>query len=124
MQDLTAEIAGIPERLREVIAKSGLSQAKFAALIEEPPHRLTDVLRGQIRPSSELVRKVIERCQVDVMWFLSGRELDIGALTPMEKILIENLRNLSADQRKVMTQCIAQLASSTYDDKERKSKKS
>ena len=107
-----------------MIAKSGLSQAMFAALIEEPPHRLTDVLRGQIRPSSELVRKVIERCQVDVMWFLSGRELDIGELTPLEKILIENLRSLSAEQRKVMTQCIAQLATAAHDAKDSKAKKS
>ena len=101
---------GIPARLREVIAKSGLSQAKFAALVEEPLHRLTDVLRGQIRPSSELVRKVIERCQVDAMWFLSGQSLDIGEMSPTEKILIENCRSLSAEERGVMTRVIAQLA--------------
>ena len=111
MQDIERGIAGIPDRLREVIAKTGLSQPKFAALIEEDLERLKNVLNGKMRAPADLVGKVIDRCEVDAMWFLSGRELDIGALTPIEKILIENLRCLSAEERSVMTRCIAQLAS-------------
>ncbi|MDP1655704.1 MAG: helix-turn-helix transcriptional regulator [Hylemonella sp.] len=110
MQAPTENLSGIPDRLREVIAKTGLSQAKFAALIDVELQKLKDVLRGHIRPPADLVQKVIERCQVDAMWFLSGRELDIGALTPLEKILIENLRSLSDEERTVMTRSIAQLA--------------
>jgi len=110
MQDLEDPLSGIPTRLRQVIEKSGLSQAKFAKLLDEDLQRLKNVLRGQIRPPSDLVKKVIERCQVDAMWFLSGRELDIGELTPLEKILIENLRSLSEEERTVMTRSIAQLA--------------
>lgn len=93
-----------------MISKTGLSQPKFAALLDEDLERLKNVLNGKIRPPADLVRKVIERCQVDAMWFLSGRELDIGELAPIEKILIANLRRLSAAERTVMTRCIAQLA--------------
>jgi len=44
------------------------------------------------------------------MWFLSGQSLDIGEMSPTEKILIENCRSLSAEERGVMTRVIAQLA--------------
>ncbi len=115
MQDPNENISAIPQRLREVIEGSGLSQAKFALFIDEDLQRLKDVLRGQLRPPTGMIQKVIERCGVDAMWLLSGRTLDIGELSATEKILVENYRSLSVEEMGVMTRVIAQLAAAKYD---------
>jgi len=73
MEELEQKIFGIPDRLRELIAKSGLSQAKFAALIDVDIFQLKNVLSGQMRPPTDLVKKVLERCDVDAMWFVTGQ---------------------------------------------------
>lgn len=119
MQQIEAQLSGVPDRLRDVIARSGLSQAKFAEFIGEDLQRLKDVLRGQTRPPAELVAKVIDKCSVDAMWFLSGRELDVGELSPTEKILIENYRALGATEREVLTRCIAMFASEAHERQKR-----
>ncbi|MCL1960329.1 MAG: helix-turn-helix transcriptional regulator [Desulfovibrionaceae bacterium] len=112
MQDLPQGIAGIPDRLREVIGQSGLSQTKFADAIGVPPQQLKDVLRGQIKPPSHLVTAVASTFDVDVMWLLSGRSLDVGELAPLEKILIENYRSLSETDKNAARRLVAAMAES------------
>lgn len=110
MQDLPQNISGVPDRLREVIAKSGLSQAKFAVLMDEDLQRLKNVLRGQMRPPVDLIQKILERCDIDGMWFVTGQQLEIGELSPAEKILMSNFRGLSEPEKDVMRRAIALLA--------------
>lgn len=111
MQDLSENISGIPDRLREVIAKSKLSRAKFAQLIDEPTHRLTDVLRGQIRPPSEMVQKILERCDVDGMWFVTGQSVELGEISYTNKVMLSNFELLSPAEQDVFRRSISLLAS-------------
>ena len=110
MQDIAKNISGIPERLRDIVAKSGLSQAKFAEFIDEPKHRLTDVLRGQIRLPSDMLQKILTRTDADAVWLMTGQSVDVGELTPAEKITISNLRGCSEAERDVFRRAIAALA--------------
>lgn len=110
MQQLPENISGIPDRLSSVIKKSGLSRAKFAALIEEPAHRLTDVLRGQIRPPAGMIQKILERCDVDGMWFVTGSNLEVGELSYANKVMMANFDLLSPVEQDVFRRSIAALA--------------
>lgn len=110
MQDLEQNISGIPIRLREVIAKSGLSQAKFAALIDEDLFRLKNVLSGQMRPPADLIQKILERCNVDGMWFVTGSKLEVGELSYANKVMVANLEQLSPTEQDVFRRSIAALA--------------
>ncbi|MCE2691654.1 MAG: helix-turn-helix domain-containing protein [Betaproteobacteria bacterium] len=87
--------AGVPQRLRAVIADSGMSQAKFAAHVGIDLDRLKGVLRGKTRrPPLDLLQKVIKRCNVDSTWLFTGMKLDVGETTPLEKALIADFRLL------------------------------
>ena len=117
MQPPHENISGLPDRLRKVIAESGLTQPKFAALIGEDLFRIRNVLSGQMKPPADLVQKVLERCEVDAVWLMTGRSLDIGETSPAEKILVENYRALPAAEQGVMQRIIAGLAAESLKEK-------
>ncbi|MFN9279394.1 MAG: helix-turn-helix domain-containing protein [Betaproteobacteria bacterium] len=99
--------AGVPQRLRAVIAESGMSQAKFAAHVGIDLDRLKNVLRGQTRPPFDLLQSVIERCNVDSTWLFTGMKLDVGETTPLEKALIAGFRLLKPAEQYVITRAVA-----------------
>lgn len=99
-----------PYRLREVIAKTGLSQAKFAELISEDLFRLKNVLSGTMRMPTDMLGKVVERCGVDATWLLTGWRLEIGELSDTEKIMLGNFRLLNVTEQGVMVRAIVGLA--------------
>ncbi|MFN9279396.1 MAG: helix-turn-helix domain-containing protein [Betaproteobacteria bacterium] len=102
--------AGVPQRLRAVIAESGMSQAKFAAHVGIDLYRLKDVLRGQTRPPLDLLQNVIERCNVDSTWLFTGMKLDVGETSTIEKVLIANFRLLKPVEQDVLARAVAALA--------------
>jgi hypothetical protein len=110
MQELKQNISGFPVRLREVIAKSRLSQPKFAALIEVDLFRLKNVLSGQMRPPTDLVLKVLERCDVDGLWLMTGSKLEVGELSYANKVMVANFELLSSTEQDVFRRSIAALA--------------
>jgi transcriptional regulator with XRE-family HTH domain len=113
MQPPKLNISGMPDRLREVIAKTGLSQPKFAESTGIDLGRLKDVLRGQMKPPMDLIQKVVEHCDVDAMWLVSGQRLDLGEMSDTEKVMIANLRLLSASEKAVMIRAVAALATAS-----------
>jgi transcriptional regulator with XRE-family HTH domain len=102
--------AGVPQRLRAVIAESGMSQAKFAAHVGIDLDRLKNVLRGQTRPPFDLLQSVIERCNVDSTWLFTGMKLDLGETSTIEKVLIANFRLLKPVEQDVLARAVAALA--------------
>ena len=103
--------AGVPQRLRAVIAESGMSQAKFAAHVGIDLDRLKGVLRGKTRrPPLDLLQKVIKRCNVDSTWLFTGMKLDVGETSTIEKVLIANFRLLKPVEQDVLARAVAALA--------------
>ena len=118
MQDISKNISGIPARLREVIAKAGLTQAKFAALIDEDLGRLKDVLRGQMRTPADMLQKILARTDVDAVWLVTGQTVDLGELSPAEKVLLSNFRGLAETERDVLRRTVALLANARSNSNE------
>lgn len=110
MQELLKNNSGVSERLREHIAKLGLSQTKFAMLLNEPKHRVTDVLRGQIRLPADMLTKILSRGDVDGTWLLTGQRTMPGEFNDTEKILISHFRELLPGEQSVMLRAIQGLA--------------
>jgi Zn-dependent peptidase ImmA (M78 family)/transcriptional regulator with XRE-family HTH domain len=65
---------GIADRVREVIGRSRLSQAAFAAVIDMEPTKLSKSLSGSRRFTSLELALIAESAQVSVDWLLTGRE--------------------------------------------------
>ncbi len=103
-------LEGFPERLRLVIDESGLTQAKFAQSVGIALHLLKDVLRGQIRPSAELVQKVVMNQSSDAVWLVTGQKQSVGDLSPHESILISNFRMLASTEQATIAKMVAALA--------------
>lgn len=110
MQTIPKNISDAPERLREVIAKTGLSQAKFAQLIGEDLQRLKDVLRGQMKAPLDMFDRVVKHCGVDATWLVTGYQIETGELTLKEKILLSWYRELVISEQDVMLRAIEGLA--------------
>lgn len=110
MQDISKNISGAAVRLREVIAKTGLSQAKFASLIDEDVQRLKDVLRGHMKMSGEMIEKIVKHAGVNATWLITGYQLAIGELSETEQIMVANFRLLHEVEQGVMVRAIVGLA--------------
>jgi transcriptional regulator with XRE-family HTH domain len=119
MQDFPKNIFGITDRLREVIAKTGLSQAKFAKLIDEDLFRLKNVLSGQVRPPADMIQKILARCDVDGLWFMTGSTLEVGELSYANKVMQANFDLLSPTEQDVFRRAIAALANAQSKPKEK-----
>ena len=110
MQVISKNISGTPDRLREVISKSGLSQAKFAQLIGEDLQRLKDVLRGQMKAPLDMLDRVVQHCGADATWLVTGYQIQTGELNLNEKILLSWYRELNVIEAGVMLRAIEGLA--------------
>ena len=110
MQAPFKNISGVPDRLREHIAKLGITQTKFAELLGEPKHRVTDVLRGQIRMPEDMLTKILNRGDIDGTWLLTGQQTMPNEFNDTEKILVAHFRQLSVVEQGVMLRAIAGLA--------------
>lgn len=83
---------GIPERIREVAERHGMSLEDFAEIIDVKPQRLKDVLRGKQRITEDILVGMIQRLAVDVNWLLTGLETHGDSLSPEESRLIDVYR--------------------------------
>ncbi len=104
------ESDAFPARLREVIYRSGLSQTKFAILIGFELQKLKDVLRGQVRPSLDLIQRVVGATGVESDWLLLGRIGDAGELSPTEQLLIDDFRALPSTDRAFVKRLVELMA--------------
>lgn len=64
----------ISERVRDLIADSGMSQGDFAADVGLDASKMSKSLTGARRFSSLDLARIAERCQVSVDWLLTGEE--------------------------------------------------
>lgn len=109
MQAPFKNISGVSDRLREHIAKLGITQTKFAELLDEPKHRVTDVLRGQIRMPEDMLTKILNRGDIDGTWLLTGQQTMPNEFNDTEKILVAHFRELNVIEQGVMLRAIAGL---------------
>jgi transcriptional regulator with XRE-family HTH domain len=115
--NIEKNLEGFPARLRHIVGESGLTQAQFAESAGIALHLLKDVLRGQIRPSAELVQKVITKHSVDAVWLVTGQKHQVGELAPQESVLISNYRLLAATEQATIAKMVAALAAESRPSK-------
>lgn len=110
MQDISKNISDVPSRLRAEIAKTGLSQAKFAEAIGEDLFRLKNVLSGTMEMPTYMLEKVVKHCGADATWLVTGYQIETGELSLKEKILLSWYRELVINEQDVMLRAIEGLA--------------
>lgn len=89
------------QRLRAVIGDSSIED--FAHLLEEPVHRIKDVLRGKQKPPADFLVKLQIQLGVDLNWLLAGGpEPAVKALTVREAALLRDYRAAAEDGRRAI----------------------
>jgi Bacteriophage CI repressor helix-turn-helix domain len=92
-----------PARLRTVIGD--LTIAAFATSINEPDHRVENILREVQKPPADFLIKLHEQYGVDLHWLLTGKG-NGGAptITVREQRLLANYRGATDEGRKAIEQ--------------------
>jgi hypothetical protein len=92
-----------PERLRTVIGD--LTIDAFAKSINEPDHRVQNILREVQKPPSDFLIKLHEQCGVDLHWLLTGKGGGAAPkITVREQRLLANYRAATDEGRKAIEQ--------------------
>lgn len=92
-----------PARLRTVIGD--LTIAAFAKSINEPDHRVENILREVQKPPADFLIKLHEQFGVDLHWLLIGNENGAApSITAREQRLIANYRGATDEGRKAIEQ--------------------
>lgn len=92
-----------PARLRVVIGD--LTIAAFAKSINEPDHRVENILREAQRPPADFLIKLHEQFGVDLHWLLTGKgDGGTPAITAREQRLLANYRGATDEGRKAIEQ--------------------
>jgi transcriptional regulator with XRE-family HTH domain len=90
-------------RLRSVIGD--LTIDEFAKSLDEPDHRVKNILRGAQRPPSDFLIKLHQDYGVDLHWLLMGEEGEGAAnITAREQRLLANYRGATDEGRKAIEQ--------------------
>jgi len=63
----------IHERFKKIRKNLGLSQSELAEILEVKQGVLSDIERGRIEPSKNIVVKLIENFDIDANWLLTGK---------------------------------------------------
>ena len=91
------------ERLRAVMGESTIND--FAALLDETPQRIKDVLRGKQKPPADFLIKLQMKLGVDLNWLLvGGTNAPAATLTVREATLIDNYRAAAEVGRRAIEQ--------------------
>lgn len=88
-------------RLRTVIGE--LTIDAFAKSLDEPDHRVKNILRGAQRPPSDFLIKLHQDYGVDLHWLLLGEEGgDAPKISMRERRLLANYRAATDEGRKAI----------------------
>jgi hypothetical protein len=91
----------ITDRLRTVIGDMTIES--FAALVDEKPQRIKDVLRGKQKIPEDLLLKLAEKLHVDLNWLVAdAAEAGGGEMSSRESALLDNYRKSDDEGRAVI----------------------
>lgn len=91
---------GIPDRLRDVIGD--MTVDAFAAMLDERPQRLKDVLRGKQKLPEDLLVKLVQIAGVDANWLLTGAADLKQRPSAREAALLDNYRHSSEEGKRAV----------------------
>ena len=93
------------DRLSELLEERGLSQKKFAAILNIAPTTLNGYIKNKRQPDFELVKRIAFILNVSTDYLL---EYDGGGinLTVQELSVILKLREINDEQRELITELI------------------
>jgi repressor LexA len=90
----------IRERIKAIRNKSGLSMAKFGAVIGVSSGNVSDWESGKVLPNILAIAAISQNFGISIDWIITGKEFDFqDALPPDIKKLIEAFKHLGEDNQ-------------------------
>jgi SOS-response transcriptional repressor LexA len=76
MRSLSSEMKNEAAKIREVLLRSGMSARQFSEKLGISEGQMSNILRGNRKPSREVLDRLVEEFQVDLNWLLRNETED------------------------------------------------
>ena len=76
MRSLNGDMKKEAAKLKEVLSRSGLSARQFSEILGISEGQMSNIIRGNRRPSREVLGRLAEHFQVDLNWLLCSETED------------------------------------------------
>jgi len=106
----------IKDRLIEVLKRKNLNASSFADILKIQKSNVSHILSGRNKPSLDFIQKFINAFpNEDVVWLITGNQINEIEKTENESILNSNLKLDSLGNNKEISRIITFYRDNTFD---------
>ena len=106
----------IKDRLIEVLKRKNLNASSFADILKIQKSNVSHILSGRNKPSLDFIQKFINAFpNEDVVWLITGNQINEIEKTENESILNSNLKLDSSGNNKEISRIITFYRDNTFD---------